>query len=187
MTETRGLSAADEARIRRINRRAARAEMRDACFVALAEGWTQEQIAKARGVSVATVRREIDRAIAARQIRAPEAHARLQIVRLTKALALLDIRISAGEMPAVGPYLKTVAALDRYHGFVAPEAPAPTGGGLSRLPAPPLALTHASRSRGSAAAERAPIRRVETGGREREYARNLLQSLVFGRSAARPK
>jgi len=142
MTETP--SAAEQARARRRKRRAAKLEMRDACFEALAEGYTQEQIAKARGISVATVRREIDRAIAARQIRAPEQHVRLQIARVTKALALLDMRISRGEMEAVGPFLKTVTALDRYHGFVAPEAFAePARPTRARLPAPPLALTHA--------------------------------------------
>ncbi len=106
MTETP--SAAEQARARRRKRRAAKLEMRDACFEALAEGYTQEQIAKARGISVATA-------------------------RVTKALALLDMRISRGEMEAVGPFLKTVTALDRYHGFVAPEATfaVSTGAGLS--------------------------------------------------------
>ena len=105
MTENSApLSQADAARIRRRRRRAAKAEMRDACFQALADGFTHEQIAKARGVGVATVRREIDRAIAARRVQAPEKHVRLQIARATKALALLDLRLSNGEMAAVGPF-----------------------------------------------------------------------------------
>src|SRR5271165_3575670 len=111
------LSAAQEACLRRRKRRAEKVALRDACFALLAAGLTQEEIAKARGVSVATIRREIDRAIAARQVRAPEAHARLQIARATKALAMLDVQISAGDTRAVGPYLRTLAALDRYHGF----------------------------------------------------------------------
>ena len=140
-------SAAEQARIRRRKRRAAKVEIRDASFQALADGWTQEDIAKARGVSVAAVRREIDQAIAARQIRAPEAHARVQIARITKALALLDIRLGRGEMAAVGPFLKTVAALDRYHGLAVPTLrEEPARAALQRLPAPSLALTHAAPS-----------------------------------------
>ncbi len=139
------LSAAEQARLRRRKRRAAKVEIRDASFQALADGWTQEDIAKARGVSVATVRREIDRAIAARQVRAPEAYARIQIARITKALALLDIRVGQGEIAAVGPFLKTVAALDRYHGLAAPAlAPDRAQAPPPRLPAPPLSLTHAA-------------------------------------------
>ena len=146
MTDTPApVSAAEQARIRRRKRRAAKVELRDASFQALADGWSQEEIAKARGVSVATVRREIDRAIAARQIRAPEAHARVQIARITKALALLDIRLGRGEMAAVGPFLKTVAALDRYHGFSLPARSAePAHPAIARASAPPLALTHAA-------------------------------------------
>jgi hypothetical protein len=146
MTDTPApLSAAEQGRIRRRKRRAAKAEIRDASFQALADGWTQEEIAKARGVSVATVRREIDRAIAARQIRAPEAHARVQIARITKALALRDIRVGRGELAAVGPFLKTVAALDRYHGLDAPALSVELAHAAPRrLPAPPLALTHAA-------------------------------------------
>jgi hypothetical protein len=139
------LSAAEQARIRRRKRRAAKVEIRDASFQALADGRTQEQIANARGVSVARVRREIHRAIAARQVRAPEAHAQVQIARITKALALLGIRLDRGEMAAIGPFLKTVAALDRYHRPIAPaltETPSPAA--PQRLPAPPLALTHAA-------------------------------------------
>ena len=136
MTDTPApLSAAEQARLRRRKRRAAKVEIRDASFQALADGWTQEEIAKARGVSVATVRREIDRAIAARQIRAPEAHARVQIARITKALALLDIRVGRGEIAAVGPFLKTVAALDRYHGLAAPALLRRTGARGASAPA----------------------------------------------------
>ncbi len=140
-------SALDHARLRRRQRRAAKLEMREACLETLAAGWTQEQIAKARGVSVATIRREIDRALAARRVRGVEAHVRLQIERATKALALLDVRIGAGETAAVGPYLKTLAALDRYHGLEAsfvPPAAEPARRPPPSLPAPPLALTHAA-------------------------------------------
>lgn len=156
-------SASDQARLRRRKRRAAKLEMRETCFQALADGYTQEQIAKARGVSVATIRREIDRALAARQVRGVEAHVRLQIARATKALALLDTRIGSGETAAVGMYLKTLVALDRYHGLDASAVPPASE--LARreprsLPAPPLALTHV------AAALAPPVSEMADAGRD---------------------
>lgn len=131
------LSRADEARLRRTGRRAAKAEMREACFQALADGFTHRQIAEARGVSVTTVRREIERAIAERPVNTLDEHVRLQIARVTKALAALDMRIGVGETSAVIPYLRTLAALDRYHAFDATKASIPSP---ERIAAPPLAL-----------------------------------------------
>jgi hypothetical protein len=48
-------------------------------------------------------------------------------------------------MKAVSPFLRLVAALDRYHGL-APQRPAqaPAVAPPLALPAPPLALTHAA-------------------------------------------
>jgi hypothetical protein len=138
-------SAADPAPAPRPKRRTAKGRTREVYFEALAEGWTHERIAELHGVSVATVRREAGRAIAARQIQSPDCHVRLQIARVMKALALLDARVSKGDMAAVGPFLKAVAALDRYHGIAASVAPAaPVREAAPRLTAPPLALTHAA-------------------------------------------
>ena len=139
------VSAAERARIRRRRRRAAKMDIRDSYFRALADGWTQEDLAKLHGVSVATVRREIDRAIAERQVRSPEQHIHLQIARVTKALALLNIRLDNGEMAAVAPFLKTVVALDRYHGLhAASRPPERTRPAQPLLPAPRLTLAHAA-------------------------------------------
>ena len=183
MTDTPILSASDQARLRRRKRRAAKLQMREAYFQALADGFTQEEIAQARGVSVATVRREIDRAIAARQVRGVEAHVRLQIARATKALALLDMRIGAGETAAVGPYLKTLAALDRYHGLDAtfvPAAPGPTRRGRRRCPrrrspspTPPRCWRRPSRRRPRPAATQAYQR-----GLPRPQLRRRMRSLA---------
>jgi hypothetical protein len=139
------ISTRAEARAKRRKREAAKMAFREACFEALTEGLTHELIAERCGVSVATVRREIDRAIDARQIRPPERHVHVQIARATKALQMLNVQITEGAIAAVTPYLRTLAALDRYHGLaglLAPverrrHAPPP-------LPAPPLALTHAA-------------------------------------------
>jgi hypothetical protein len=127
-------------------RRAQKAARRQGFFEALSSGFTVEQIAEASKVSVKTVRREIDRALEARRLDAPDRYVHLQVARLTKALRLVDIRVDRGELAAVGPLMKVVAALDRYHGLqqlLKPAADAP----LAIPPAPPpLALTHAAPS-----------------------------------------
>ncbi len=145
-------------------RRRQAAALRDASFDWLADGFTHRQIAAARKVSVAVVRRDIAKAIRARQMETREGHAQLQIARLTKGLALVAHHIERGDISAVGPLVKVVAALDRYHGGDAsPEAPAAREAAYEglRLPAAPLALTHAIQSPASGAARsvgRAPCR-----------------------------
>ena len=103
------------------SRREAKAAYRDALFDALAAGWTHRQIAEERNVSVRTVRRDIDRAIADKRPDAPQNFVRLQVARLMKALRLADAGLERGELRAVGPLLKVVAALDRYHGLIDPK------------------------------------------------------------------
>ena len=44
-------------------------------------------------ISLATVRREVDKALAERPIHAPERHASLQVARLTKALCHADFKL----------------------------------------------------------------------------------------------
>src|SRR5580693_5014837 len=120
-------------RARRRARIAARIAERENYFDLLASGYSCPQIADAAKVSVATVQRAIDRAIAERRLDAPDRYMHLQVARLTKAPRL-------------------VAALDRYHGLAAakphwrpaPAAPlpAPAAPPLA-LPAPPVALTDA--------------------------------------------
>ena len=133
-------------------RRAAKVALRESAFEALAAGWSPQQIADARKVNVKTVRREIDRALAERRLDSPDRYAHLQVARLTKALRLADAMVDRGEVRAVGPLVKLVAALDRYHGLgglaglaAAPlaVAPPPETASLPE-PAPPLALTCAA-------------------------------------------
>ena len=126
-------------------RRAQKAAARQCFFEALTSGFTVEQIAAESKVSVKTVRREIDRALDARRLDAPERYVHLQVERLTKALRLVDFRIERGELAAVGPLMKVVAALDRYHGLKDPPKPAADPPlAIPPAPPPPLALTHAA-------------------------------------------
>src|SRR5271157_3926688 len=84
-------------------RRAQKAAMRRALLEALASGVTHREIAAARKVSVATIRREIDKAIAAETLDGPRRYVHLQVARLNKALRLVDMRIERGDLKAVGP------------------------------------------------------------------------------------
>ena len=122
-------------------RRAQKAAMREVFFEALAGGFTVEQIAETGKVSVKTVRREIDRAIASRRFDAPERYAHLQVARLTRALRLADALIDRGDVRGLAPLVKIVGELDRYHGLQRPRAAprAPLVAAPSRrLPPPSL-------------------------------------------------
>jgi DNA-binding CsgD family transcriptional regulator len=128
-------------------RRATRFARRERYFNLMASGYTYAQIAKMVRTSVATVRREIDRALAERRLDAPERFAQLQVARLAKALRLAEAAVELGELKAVATYLRVVAALDRYHELAAGTPPpprrAPEAPPLA-LPAPPKALTFAA-------------------------------------------
>ncbi len=136
-------------------RRAAKAALRQQSFEALAAGWSPEQIAELRKVSPRTIRREIDRALDQRRLDAPDRYAHLQVARLMKALRVADASIDRGLLTAVGPLVKVVTALDRYHGLkdrsrFSPRAPL---GAPLPPPAPPLKLTHSASPPGREEAE----------------------------------
>ncbi len=134
-------------------RRESKAAYREALFQALASGWTAQQIANARKVSLRTIQRESDRALAERRLDAPDRFVHLQVARLTKALRVANIRLDRGELAAVAPLVKVVAALDRYHRPMDPPDPIHAPPMALSLPAPPLALTHAEASLDDPAAE----------------------------------
>ena len=169
MSDTPGnLSKRQRQRAATRGRRLATAERRRTLFELVVSGHSYEAIAREAGVSPSALRRDIDKAIAARPVEAPERYVRLQLARIEKALLLVDAAIERGELRAVSPYLKTVAALDRYHGLAAALAPpepasAPAQPRLSAA-APPLALTHAAPlSEPDAADATAPAERAQNG------------------------
>src|SRR5271154_4936006 len=126
---------APDLRAQRRARRATRMARRERSFNLLASGYTYNQIAKLVRTSVATVRREIDRALAERRLDEPERFAQVQVARLIKALKLAEAAVELSELKAVATYLRVVAALDRYHELAA-ASPAPR----RSAEAPPLAL-----------------------------------------------
>lgn len=141
-------SARAQARAAAKARRLTESQRREACFDCFASGWTPHEIARVLKVSVASVRRWIDRAIDERRLNAPDRYAHVQVARLSKMLCALNSQLERGDTRAVPPMLKVVAALDRYHGFhtqyerlVLPAfEPASAAATEARLP---LALTHA--------------------------------------------
>ena len=111
----------------------------------IASGYGYEVIAATLEISVATVRREFDRAIDERRLDAPERYARVQVARLNKALRVVDELVDKGDPKAVAPLIRLVAALDRYHGL-APARPAPETPQPSARPARPAARAHPCRA-----------------------------------------
>jgi len=131
-------------RAQRRVRRDVRLARRERCFSLMASGYSFHQIGRIVQSSVATVRREIDRALAERRLDAPERFQRVQVARLTKALRLAEAAIELGELKAVATYLRVIAALDRYHEAAKGPPPLlPTEPRPLSLPRPPRALTFA--------------------------------------------
>ncbi len=117
-------------------------ERREDVFDLFVSGFSHHQIAKTLKTSASTVRRVIDTAVADRRLDAPERFARVQVARLSKALTHADSKLQQGDTKAFAPYLKILAALDRYHGLDRrglPLRPAQVEDVLS-APPPPLAL-----------------------------------------------
>jgi transposase-like protein len=146
-------------------RRLATAERRQTMFELIVSGHSYAAIARETGLSPSALRRDVDKAIAARRIDAPERYVHLQVARIEKALLAADAAIERGDVRAVSQYLKVVAALDRYHGLaiaLAPPEPA-LAPAEPRLPAPapPLALTHAAPPLETGAA--ATVERAQNG------------------------
>ena len=93
------LSKRAEARKAAQEQRAVKAALSENAFQALAAGWSVRQIADARKVSVRTIQREIEHAVAERRLDAPDRFVHLQVARLTKALRVADIRLDRANWP----------------------------------------------------------------------------------------
>ncbi len=121
-------------------------ERREAIFDLFVSGFSHQKIAKTLNTSTATVRRIIDCAVADRRLDAPERFARVQVARLTKALSHVDEKLERGDTRAFTPYLKILAALDRYHGLEERSLPLRPahGEGILTVPPPLLALPRAA-------------------------------------------
>jgi DNA-binding CsgD family transcriptional regulator len=118
-------------------RRRERARRDEDILDLVVSGYAAETIADKLELSVKTVRRATARAVDKRRPDGGADYVRLQVMRLTKAMRVVDLNLENGHLKAVEPLLKVMAQLDRYHALslAAPESPP------LALPAPPLALT----------------------------------------------
>ena len=139
-------SQRDEARAAAKRRRTKGLDRREAIFDLFVSGFSHQRIARALKTSPSTVRRVINTAVAERRLDAPERFARVQVARLSKALSHADDRLERGDIRAFMPYLKIVAALDRYHGLEPRRLPNRVSHGEDALTLPPplLALPRAA-------------------------------------------
>ena len=118
MTENQGAQSGGARERAAANaRRKAKLAWSQSSFDLLASGYTAEQIAEVRKVSVRTIRREIDAAITRRKLDAPERYVHLQVARLTKALRFADAALERGDLKAIRALVTVVSAMDRYHGL----------------------------------------------------------------------
>jgi AraC-like DNA-binding protein len=116
-------------------RREERARLRNDILALVVSGYAYETIADKLKLSVKTVRRATEKAVETRRLHSGAQFVHLQVMRLTKALRVVDLNLENGDLKAVEPLLKVIAQLDKYHGLTW-AAPAPP----LALAAPPLAL-----------------------------------------------
>ena len=134
------LSARARLRAAARERRQARARERGAILDLVVSGYAYEAIAERLDLSVKSVRRAAAKAIEQRQLDGGAHYVQLQVLRLTKALRVVDLNLEEGDLKAVAPMLKVIAQLDKYHALNLPApalAPAPP---LLAPARPPLAL-----------------------------------------------
>jgi DNA-binding CsgD family transcriptional regulator len=130
------LSARARTRAAARERRQERARLDAEILDLVVSGYTCEAIADSLKLSVKTVRRATARAIDKRRLDCGAHYVHVQVLRLTKAMRVVDHNLEKGDLKAVEPMLKVIAQLDKYHALSRP-APAPPPLALA---APPLAL-----------------------------------------------
>ena len=118
-------------------RRQERARLSADILDLVVSGYTYEAIAEELELSVKAVRRATAKAIEQRRLDPGAHYVHLQVLRLSKAMRVVDLNLEKGDLKAVEPLLKVIAQLDKYHAlsWAAPAPPPPPA-----LAAPPLAL-----------------------------------------------
>jgi hypothetical protein len=100
-------------------RKQLRAERREMIFDMLVAGFRHDEIANHFGVSVKSLRHEIDRALDERRPAAPQRYVNLQLARLDKAMTVVYEAMHDANLEAVPLLFKVQAQYDRYQGFSA--------------------------------------------------------------------
>ena len=103
----------------RIARRVAKADRRRVLLDLIISGYAYSHIAETFKISVATVRREVDRALAQQTPHSTEHYVALQMARVQKALLYVDLRLEKGDLRAVPALATLLGEFDRYQGVAA--------------------------------------------------------------------
>ena len=119
----RPISRRDKQLARLKARRAELAARREDMLDDLVSGCNHVFLAQKHGISVRTVRREVNRALDHRQLDPPDRYVRLQVERLHNAIKAIDGALLQGDYLAVDPLLKVIEKLDRYHALARSYAP----------------------------------------------------------------
>ena len=112
-----GPGAAHRPRERRRAGRREAALRKQRIFERLAVGRSHAAIARDENCSVQWIRRIIAEALQAREADPFEEFRKLQVARLSLALKVGYKALIDGDLAAIDPYLRTIKALDRYHGL----------------------------------------------------------------------
>ena len=107
--------AREIARERRSEKRGQRRKLLDMVVA----GYAYEHIADRFEISVATLRREVDRALAERAPDSADRYIALQLARLQKAMLVVDHAMDAADLRAIPALAILLAEFDRYHGLAA--------------------------------------------------------------------
>jgi hypothetical protein len=133
-------SARAKARKAALKRGQERARLSADILDLVVSGYTYEAIAERLKLSLKTVRRAAARAIEKRRLDPGVHYVHLQVLRLTKAMRVVDLNLEEGDLKAIAPMLKVIAQLDKYHALSLP-APSPVPASPPRaVPRLPLAL-----------------------------------------------
>ena len=98
-------------------RREKKAVRRNTVFELIMSGYGYDQVAAKLKPSVAAVRREVDRTLAARDIGAPQRYVGLQLARFGKALQIVDLAMDVGDLRSIPALIRVMGEFDRYHGL----------------------------------------------------------------------
>jgi DNA-binding CsgD family transcriptional regulator len=83
-------------------------------FARLREGLTYEEIAGEEGLSGERIRQIVSEVLQKRAVDRGADHAKLQLDRLAQVMQVAAEAVSAGDVSAIGAYLKVLDRLDRY-------------------------------------------------------------------------
>jgi DNA-binding CsgD family transcriptional regulator len=124
------------------NRRAVKADRQATLFELILAGYRYDQIAQRSGLSVKSIRREVNRLLDERERGAPQRYINLQLARLDKAMLVVDHAMDGADLAAVPALLQLQAQYDRYEGFSARLAggPPPRAEGQISAPKPMKSL-----------------------------------------------